>query len=556
MRSQIYVKICLLFVFTGYMTGCASRYVGSRDSIHTYQESLVEQGPQKRSTGEGIELQIPSPKKGIPPLGIIEDNVTSKSYIKLSVEDVVIRVLSNSPEIRILSVDPSIAQKEIVRAVSDFDIDFYTKLQYEKQDNPTDSLFQGGQAESRMIETGLKQKIITGAEWQLTYALSRSWDDLISRSIDTRYEPVLYFQLKQPLLKDAWMGVNLAGVNISKLNYRASLYSFRQKSEDILTDVISLYWTLVQSRHDYEVQQWLLEKTQETLNKLEGRKNIDATILQIKQAESSLKSREAILLQARKRLADVQDEIIRLISDNQLNLLSDIEILTTTTPEKKARELNQTEIIKFALANNPRMQQARLALDVAEVNMKLAKREKAPRLDLVASTRVQGLADSSGAAHEMFYDTDYTSYTAGVTLEYPLGNRQARAEYEKRRLEHSKAVSTLQNTMDIVTTEVKERIRLANRAFEEMSVQKEAADAAEIYLQALEDLEVIREKLTPEFLLVKLQAQESLADARRAEVKDIVEYNIAMTRVAQSSGTVLDLGYVQTPFKKVSGSKE
>ena len=89
-----------------------------------------------------------------------------------------------------------------------------------------------------------------------------------------------------------------------------------------------------------------------------------------------------------------------------------------------------------------------------------------------------------------------------------------------------------------------------------MHVQKEAADAAEIYLQALEDLEVIREKLTPEFLLVKLQAQESLADARRAEVKGIIEFNIALARVAQSAGTVLDLAYVQTPFKAVSSPGE
>lgn len=556
MASQRYLKIFLLIALTGYLTGCASKYVGNRDPIYSYQESIVEKGPQKRVPAEGLDSQIPAGEKGIPLLEVTEDSVNSKSYVNLSLEDAIVRVLANSPEIRIVSVDPSIAKKDIVRAASGFDVNFYSKVQYERQDNPTDSLFQGGQAESRLFETGLKQKIVTGAEWQLTYALSRSWDDLISRSLSTRFEPVLFFQLKQPLLQDGWMNANLAGVNVSKLNYRASLSSFRQKSEDLLTDVISLYWTLIQSRHDYEVQQWLLEKTNETLSKLEGRKNIDATILQIKQAESSLKSRRAILLQARKRLVDVQDELVRLISDPQLNLLSDIEILTTTLPDMKERELKQSEILELALTNNPRIQQARLALDVADVNLKLTKRQKAPRLDLVASTRVQGLAGSSGVAHEMFYDADYTSYTIGMTFEYPIGNRERRAEYEQRRLEYSKAVSTLQNISDVVTTEVKERIRLAGRAYEEMRVQKEAADAAEIYLKALEDLEVIREKLTPEFLLVKLQAQESLADARRAEVKDIIEYNIALTRVAQSSGTVLDLGYVQTPFKTVSSPVE
>lgn len=552
MTSHRYRKIFLFIVLSGHLSGCAYDYVSQEDSILSYQKAMVEKGPQLRLGEAGLESQMPAEEPGLRPLQVIEDQITGKRLVNLALEDAVVRALANSPEIRVVSFDPSIARKDITKAVSVFDVNFFSKLETEKQDNPTDSLFQGGQAESRLLETGLKQKIVTGTEWQLTYALSRSWDDLITRSINTRFEPVLFFQIKQPLLRDAWPGVNLAGVNISRLNYRASLAGFRQKTEDTLTDVVSLYWTLLQSRHDYEIQQWLLEKTMETLKKLEDRRNIDATALQIKQAEASLKGRQAILLQAKKRLVDVQDELVRLLSDHQINLLSDIEILTITSPKETPALLVEQEIIESALAQNPRIAQARLAVEVAEINMKFAKRQKAPRLDLVASTRVQGLASTSGAAHEMFYDTGYTSYTVGVVFEYPLWNRDLRSEYQQRRLEHSKAVSALQNVSDQVTTEVKERIRLAGRAYEEIQVQKDAAMASEIYLQAIEDLEVIREKLTPEFLLVKLQAQESLADARRAEVKTIVEYNIALTRLAQTTSSLLNLRYVQGPLKSIT----
>ena len=91
----------------------------------------------------------------------------------------------------------------------------------------------------------------------------------------------------------------------------------------------------------------------------------------------------------------------------------------------------------------------------------------------------------------------------------------------------------------------KERIRLAETSYKEIPIQKDTVEAATIYLQAIEDTEAIREKLTPEFLLVKLQAQETLSNAQRAEIKAITDYSTSLVRFAQSTGTVLDLRYVR-----------
>ena len=92
---------------------------------------------------------------------------------------------------------------------------------------------------------------------------------------------------------------------------------------------------------------------------------------------------------------------------------------------------------------------------------------------------------------------------------------------------------------------MKERIRLAETSYDEIQVQKDAVKASKIHLQAVEDTEEIRDELTPEFLLVKLQAQETLSNAERAEIKAISDYNISQVRLAQSMGTVLDMRYVQ-----------
>ncbi len=520
------------------------------DPIIPYQEASTDKGPQERTGSTGIESLKPAPDAGLPALEVSVDEASKRSVVNLTIEDAIARVLANSPEIRIVSYDPSIARTDVTRAVSDFDPAFFGKLEYDEQKNPTDSLFQGGRSESRIFESGFKQKIVTGAEWSVTYALSRNWDDLISRTIPTKYEPVLLFQLKQPLFRDAWPMVNLSGVNVARLNYRISMAGFRKKVEDTSTDVISLYWTLLQSRRDYEIQKELLARTLDTLKKLENRKSIDSTLLQIKQAESSFKSRLAVMLQVEKRLQDVQDALMRLLSDNQLNLLSDIDIVPVSEPDLREGVMDQEALINTALVNNPLIEQARLGVEIAEINLGLAKRQKMPRLDMVATTRVQGLADTTDEAHGMLSDGDYTSYTVGVNFEYPIGNHQRGAEFSQRRFEQSRSVAAMQNVSDQVTAQVREGIRLATTAYHQIAIQKDATRAAGIHLQALEDLEVIREKLTPEFLLVKLQAQESLANAMREEIKAVADYNIALTRLAQATGTVIDLSYVNATLPK------
>ncbi len=60
------------------------------------------------------------------------------------------------------------------------------------------------------------------------------------------------------------------------------------------------------------------------------------------------------------------------------------------------------------------------------------------------------------------------------------------------------------------------------------------------------------DRLTPELLLVKLDAQETYAQARRAEVSALVELNIAVAELAQSAGTILDMRMVESSLASIA----
>jgi outer membrane protein len=546
------------------LTGCVSDEVDEKNILTSYQQRLSEQGPQLRADTEGQDLQNPldllkptPDSNGIPSeIEIVTDPNTGRKIADLTIEQAIVRTLANSPEIRVVSFDPSIARQDITKAAGEFDVIAFGSTNFEQEDNPINSIYQSGQSDVRLLESGVKQKSITGSEWSLSYALTRNWDDLTGRTLSTRYEPILAFQIKQPLLRDAWQQTNLAGVNIARLNHEIAVLGFRQKAEDVSTEVISAYWRLLQARRDFDILQELLQRTLETLKKVVGRQEIDATDVQIKQTEASVKAREAILLQAGKSVIDAQDALVRLMADPQMSMLDELEIVPSTTPYMTAKDFEPSEILEVALKKNPIMQQVRVEVAIADINIRVAKNQKMPRLDLVASSRIQGLDKSQGRAHDRLNTGDYASYAVGLSLEFPLGNRQREAELLKRRLERRKVISNLQNIADQVALQAKERIRTVETNFTEIKIQEDAAQAAKMHLQAVEDSEPVRERLTPEFLLVKLQAQGALADAQRAEIKAIADFNIALAQLAQTMGTVLELHQVSTALPILAESEE
>ncbi|MBC8470376.1 MAG: TolC family protein [Planctomycetes bacterium] len=550
---------CVLFVLLiAHLGGCVSDEVDERSALASYQQVLADKGPQQRADMEGtnsqqpLDLLKPTPDGTQDDVEIVIDPNTGRKVVALTIEQAIVRALANSPEIRVVSFDPSIAKQDITKAAAEFDVTAFGRVNYEQDDNPVNSIFQSGQSDVRLLESGIKQKGVTGSEWSLSYALTRSWDDLATRSLPTRYEPILAFQVKQPLLRDAWQQTNLAGVNIARLNHDVAVLGFRQKAEDVSTQVISAYWRLLQARRNFEILQKLLERTLETLTKVLGRQEIDATDVQIKQMEASAKSREAILLQASRAVIDAQDILLRLMADPKVSLLDELEIIPQTAPAVKKKELEQAEILGRAINKNPVMQQARVAVAVADINIRVAENQEMSRLDLIASSRLQGISHSQGPAQDNFNRGDYVSYAVGLSLEFPLGNRQREAELLRRRLERRKAVSALQNLADQVAIQAKERIRLIETSLAEIQIQADAAEAARIQLQAVEDSEPVRERLTPEFLLVKLQAQAALADAQRGEIKAIADFNISMAELAQTMGTVLELRQVSTALPVIS----
>jgi len=135
-----------------HLAGCVSDKANSRSvnpAVRSYQRTLAEKGPQQRADTQasgaaeplGILKPVASDTDVLKPVEIVADPNTGRSRVALTIEEAIARTLANSPEIRVVSFDPSIAEQDITRAASEFDVTAFGRLNFEQEDNPSNSIF-------------------------------------------------------------------------------------------------------------------------------------------------------------------------------------------------------------------------------------------------------------------------------------------------------------------------------------------------------------------------------------------------------------------------------
>lgn len=509
--------------------------------INRYQESMAAKSPQARVQQDKLGLLRPPVGVDGPDLPIVKDPQTHAMQINLSLEQAVMRSLANSMDIRVVSFDPAISREEITKAAAAFDYTFFGGINYQKLDNQVNTPFGGGHGDIRTYTAGVKNLAVTGAQQQLAWTMTRTNLDSVPVFFNPSWTSQLQYQVEQPLLRDAGCEFNLAQMHIAQMNDKITRAQFRQKVEETVFNVISTYWLLAQARRDYDIQKQLLDATEATYTRVYERRAIDASDVQVKQAEAAVATRKANLIRAGKNILDAQDQLARLLSDSQINVLTDYEIIPVTAPVTTQVKLDVADQLMAGLEHSPILEQARWAIEAAAINVMVARNQTLPKLNLVASAGPQGLQPTLDKSEDVMWGGDFLSYSAGLQLEYPIGNRAREADLRSKRFARAKAITQLQQVADQMAVAVKERIRQVNTAYEEILAQRKVSQAAREQLAALDETEKTLAKLNPEFLNLKLQAQETVSNAERSELQAIINYNTAIIELYKVNGTILEL---------------
>jgi outer membrane protein TolC len=124
----------------------------------------------------------------------------------------------------------------------------------------------------------------------------------------------------------------------------------------------------------------------------------------------------------------------------------------------------------------------------------------------------------------------------GLLLEFPLGNRSARAEYTKASLDQEKSKATLANLEQKITVEIRQAIR-------QIQTNRKRIDATEkARILADKKLEVEQKKLSVGMStnFEVLRVQRDLLEAETNWIKALLDYTKSLVALELAEGTILD----------------
>ena len=354
------------------------------------------------------------------------------------------------------------------------------------------------------------------------------------------YAANIGLSVTQPLLKGFGTDVNEANIYLAQRDHRISLATFRRQVITTVESVEEAYDNLLLAKANVYVQERLLQATLDTQKRIKARADVDADKIQISQVEAAVQSRSADLIRARAQHRNTSDQLKTAINDPEIDIRQNLLINPTDKPISEPIAFNLGEQIDIALRQRTELQEARLQIERADIVLKVAKNALLPKADLTLSVQSSGLDDSFDSAWGGTINAaKFLDYGAGLKVEIPFGNREAEAGKRQTELQREQVIVQMVRVAQQIVLDVKLQLRDVLSSYQEIQARSRSRVSAADQLHAFIQKEEIV-NLTPEFLNLKLQAQSQLAQAELAEIQSVIQYNLAIAKLEQSKGTLLE----------------
>lgn len=469
--------------------------------------------------------------------------------LPISVEDILIRTIRSSSQVKVFSDLPLIRETSITEADSAFDWSAFLETRWQDLNDPVGSTLTVGNGASRYLnqqatsQGGLRKRTRDGGNLVLSQQFGWQNTNSIFFVPAPQGTSRLVLGYTHPLMRGSGQVYNESLIVLAQLDTDIASDEFSRQLQSHLLEVLRGYWGLYLERANLAQKLQSLKRAADTLAKLKQRQNIDAVRSQILRARAEVGSRRSQVLRAEMGVKNAEDRLRALVNDPALGDYYSVELLPTDAPTIDGIPLDMATALSTAVQARPEVNQALRQIQAGCTRLNMSKNEIMPMLNLVTEGYVAGLQQSNpGIAYTNQFDQGRPGYTVGLMFEMPIGNRAAKARLERRDLELRQLRNQYQTTLNTLQLEVKVSVREVETAQAEMFSQHQAMDASTVELDYLEKRweHLPGEDGTSSLMLDNLlQSQNRLALNEFNFLTAQVTYNLALWNVKKATGELL-----------------
>jgi outer membrane protein TolC len=458
----------------------------------------------------------------------------------LTLGDVVRRALSKGFDMELQSYDFDIAKDSVADARSVF----APRLSATAGKNVTrigaDELLPATRSEGINTSVGVFQRLTSGADLGIGASLDRSEINPAFATLNPAYASALTLAVRQPLLKGFGSSVNRAAIRSAEIGFDNAGRSYRARALDVIRAAETAYYQLAGAREQLQVVRVSLELADRLLNEARSRRRAGmATKLDELQAQVGVSNARRAVVQAENTVKSAEDALLALAGRFELDEALGVAQLQESAPSVLP---SVDQSYELALKSQPELLSARASLDLAKLDLSLAKDDLKPSLDLDLALGFNGDDSNGRRAFDRAVASESSSWQAGVTMTYPLGRTGEKARYRQSKAALNRDQLALQQLEQDTLVQVRNAVRDIQTGVESVKLAAESADLSEQQyeyesarfraglstsrrvLEAQIDLENARVALVQ----AKLSLQTSLAVLRRIEGTGLEHYGIQL----------------------------
>ena len=445
----------------------------------------------------------------------------------------------------------------MVEADAEFDPSAFVRSQFQDRVDPVGSDLAITSDGSAFLndniwtgEFGLRRKLRTGASYEIGQTLGFKNSNSAFFTPQDQATAQLALNVTQPLLRGRGRYYNESQILIAQSAGTAAWDTFVGELQDEIQQTVESYWRLYYDRSVYLQKQRNVERGEATLEKLEGRSELDSLPSQIARARSAVISRKTDLANALRDIRDSETELRRLTADRNWQANQTVELLPAEVPNNVQLDLQLDQVVYTALEHRPEIKETMQRAKIAGIQRDISLNELLPELSLLLGTYVSALEGDSqmGQAIQDQFGEVTPGYSVGFEFELPIRNRAARSRLIQRKLQLTKIKAEVDESVQNVVAESQIALRRVTSAQETLAAALQAIEAARTDLEqnfrrwesfALIDGDLADGRSPTTILDQLLDSQERLSATELVYAQAELELKISEVALQRSMGTLL-----------------
>ncbi len=479
------------------------------------------------------------------------DQPQAESVRRLSIEEAVNLAIEQNLGIRIQRFDPQIQDVGVALARSSWAPNFSSTLTRQAQTQASTSSLSGG---AKSIDNGtfatgvgVAQTLPWGGSYTANWNSSRFTSTNLFSSFSPQLSSNLNLQFTQPLMRNFQIDQIRQQVANSKKSRELSDIQLQGVITQTLRNVKNAYWDLSYAINNLKTQQQSLALSQRSLRDEQKRVEIGVRApIDIVQAQAEVASNEERVIVADAAIKAAQDNLRALVLDPAAPDFWTVSFDPTDAASFAAQAIDLDAAVRNALEKRSDLRSAKNALEQSDINIQYYRNQIKPDVNANVGYNPVGVGGSQlspvnlaevaaggapsrtviadrgfGSVLGDVLQSQYPTWTFGVTIGYPLGSNTAHANLARVRLEYEQAQAQLKNMQMQVVTQVRGVARNVQTNQQRVQSARASRELQEKKLEAEE--KKLAAGMSSSFFV--FQAQRDLALARTAEIQAISDYN-------------------------------